>query len=311
MLRNKLFFLAFLAIFLTGISAQDKPKIPAEKIQIVILGTFHFGATGDKNKTNFDDEFSPKRQSEINKIVERLAKYNPDKIFVEQEASEQAKWDKIYADYKNGVKPKDNDLKNEIFQIGVKLAKATNNKTGVTCIDYQMPTDFEAALKNAKTDVERNYINRVKAITDAPEPKNSNEKFLFLPFQKSKDFKSLKLAETSLTDYYSWLNSPEMIAYNHYSNDNYLALALGENENYVGAEYVDLWYNRNLKIFTNIMRNASLEDNRYVLLIGAAHVKVLRDFFAGNPYFEIVEVKDILGAENVKISNAKRKKSVK
>jgi Family of unknown function (DUF5694) len=306
------FSVLFVFIFyVVGVSAQEKPKQPVKKIQILILGTFHFGATGDKNKTNFDDEFSPKRQAEITKVVEHLAKYNPDKIFVEQELGEQTKWDKIYTDFKNGSEPDGNNLKNEIFQIGVKLAKAMNNKNGVTCIDYQMPTDFETALKNAKTDVERNYINRVKAINDAPEPKNSNEKFLYLPFQKSKDFKSLKLAETSLPEYYLWLNSPEMIAYNHYSNDNYLALAFGENENYVGAEYVDLWYNRNLKIFTNIMRKTSLEDQRYLLLIGAAHVKVLRDFFAGNPYFEIVEVKDALGAENVKIRNAKTKKSVK
>jgi hypothetical protein len=311
MLRNKLFILAVLTIFVTSVSAQEKPKIPVKKIQIVILGTFHFGATGDKNKTNFDDEFAPKRQSEINKVVERLAKYNPDKIFVENEPIKQEKWNKILADYKQGIEPKDNDLKNEIFQIGVKLAKATNNTNGVTCIDYQMPTNFDEALKNAKNDVERNYINRVKAINNAPEPKNSNEKFLFLPFQKSKYFKSLKLAEVSLTDYYSWLNSPEMIAYNHYGNDNYLALAFGENENYVGAEYVDLWYNRNLKIFTNIMRKTSLDDKRYLLIIGAAHVKVLKDFFRDHPYFEIVEAKDILGAENVKISNARSKKSVK
>ncbi len=106
------------------------------------MGTFHFGATGDKNRTSFDDEFSPKRQSEIDDVVGRLAKYNPDKIFVEQEPDEQAKWDKVYADYKNGVEPTGNNLKNEIFQIGVKPAKKTNNSRGVTCVDFQMPTDI-------------------------------------------------------------------------------------------------------------------------------------------------------------------------
>jgi hypothetical protein len=311
MLRSKLFVLAFLAIFLTSVSAQDKPKLSAKKIQIVILGTFHFGATGDKNKTNFDDEFSPKRQGEINQIVELLAKYNPDKIFVENERIKQEKWNKILAEYKQGIEPKDNDLKNEIFQIGVKLAKKTNNPNGVICVDYQVPRKFDEALKNAKDDVERSYINQVKAINDAPEPKNSNEKFMFLPFKHSKDFKELNLAETALKDYLLWINSSEYIAENHYVNDNYLALSFGENENYVGAEYVNLWYNRNLKILTNILRNASLDDDRYFLLIGSAHVKVLKDFFRDHPYFEIVEVKDILGAGNVKISNAKNKKSVK
>ena len=292
---KKLILFVVLFSFVFSVSAQEKVKIPDKKIQIVLLGTFHFGATNDKNKTSFDDEFSPKRQAEIDDVVERLARYNPDKIFVEQEPSEQEKWNKIFADYKNGIEPTGNNLKNEIFQIGVKLAKKTNNPRGVICVDYQMPTNFDEALKNAKDDVERNYIRQVQAISDAPEPKNSNEKFFFLPFKTSKDFKERKLAETSLPDYYLWMNSPEYIARNHYNNDNYLALAFGENENYIGAEYVNLWYNRNLKILTNVLRNASLEDNRYLLIIGSAHVKVLKDFFRDHPYFEIVEVQDALG----------------
>lgn len=309
-MRNKLFIL-FVLLFLTlDAAAQEKPKTPDKKIQIVLLGTFHYGATTDKNKTEFD-ALAANRQREIDQVVELLAKYNPDKIFVENEPSEQARWNKITADYKRGIEPTGNDLKNEIFQIGVKLAKRANNPNGVICVDYQMPTDFEAALKNAKDDVERNFIKQVQAISAMPEPKNSNEKFFFLPFKTSKDFKVLKIAESNLRDYYVWLNSPEYIARNHYQNDNYLALTFGENENYVGAEYVNLWYNRNLKILTNILRNASLDDNRYLLIIGAAHVKVLRDFFADHPYFEIVEVKNVLGAMNEKKSNAVNEKGVK
>ncbi len=310
MRRKILISTGILLVCAFGIFAQKTEQKPIKKIQIVLLGTFHFGATNDKNKTNFGDEFSPKRQSEINKIVKQLAKYNPDKIFVEQEPSEQEKWNEIYADYKKGSEPTGNNLANEIFQIGVKLAKKTNNPNGVTCVDYQMPTDFDAALKNAKDDVARNYIRQVQAIGDAPEPQNSNEKFFFLPFKTSKNFKDHKLAETDLLDYYLWVNSPEYVARNHYNNDNYLALAFGQNENYVGAEYVTLWYNRNLKILTNILRNASLDDNRYLLIIGAAHVKVLRDFFADHPYFEVVEVKDVL-APAKKSSNVKAKKVVK
>lgn len=293
MLRNKLIVLLIFVLFSSSLSAQEKPKVPAKKIQIVILGTMHFGVTGDKNKAEFD-ALATNRQAEIKQVDELLAKYNPDKIFVEHEPDQQAKWDKIYADYKNGIEPTGNDLRNEIFQLGIKTAKMTNNPKGVICVDYQMPTDFETALKNAKDDVERAYIRQIQAIKDAPEPKNTNEKFLFLPFQKSENFKVLKLPETTLPNYYSWLNSPEAINWSHYVNDHYLALAMGEGANYVGAEYDSLWYNRNLKIFTNIMRNASLEDNRYLLIIGAGHTKVLRDFFAGNPYFEIVSVEDIL-----------------
>lgn len=293
MLRKNLFVLLFLLFAAINFLAQEKPKPEAKKIQIVLLGTFHYGATTDKNKQEFD-ALAANRQAEIAQVDELLAKYNPDKIFVEHEPSQQAKWDKIYADYKQGIEPTGNDLRNEIFQLGIKTAKRNNKPTGVICVDYQVPTNFEAALKNATDEVERNYIRQVQAINAAPDPKNTNEKFLFLPFQPSPDFKVLSLAQANLRDYYLWLNSPEAIVRNHYINDHYLALAFGEGENYMGAEYESLWYNRNLKILTNILRNASLEDNRYLLIIGAGHIKTLRDFFAGNPYFEIVSVESIL-----------------
>ena len=293
MMSNKLVILLAVLFLTLSVFAQEKPKTPPKKIQIVLLGTFHFGTTTDKNKQEFD-ALAETRQAEIRQVDALLAKYNPDKIFVEHEPDQQLKWDKIYADYKRGIEPAGNDLRNEIFQIGIKTAKLNNKSAGVICVDFQVPTDFQAALDNAKTDVERNYIKQVQAIKDAPEPKNTNEKFLFLPFQGSKNFKVLKLADVNLRDYYLWLNSPEALLRNHYINDHYLALALGEGGDYIGAEYETVWYNRNLKIFTNILRNASLEDNRYLLIIGAAHVKTLRDFFEGNPYFEVVSVEGIL-----------------
>lgn len=293
MMRRKLVIFFILLLLPVTLTAQEKAKLPAKKIQIVLLGTFHYGATSDTNKQEFD-ALAANRQKEIKQVNELLAKYNPDKIFVEHEPDQQAKWDKIYEDFKKGIEPTGNDLRNEIFQIGIKTAKQNNKPKGVICVDYQVPTDFEAALKNAKDDVERGYIKQVQAIGNAPEPKNTNEKFLFLPFQASKDFKILKLADANLRDYYLWLNSPEAVLRGHYINDHYLALALGEGESYVGAEYETIWYNRNLKILTNILRNASLEDNRYLLIIGAGHIKTLQDFFTGNPYFEIVSVESIL-----------------
>lgn len=292
-MKKFLVFTLIIFSFSAAVSAQEKPKFPAKKIQIVLLGTFHYGTTTDTNKQDFD-ALAPNRQTEINQVVELLAKYNPDKIFVEHEPAQQAKWNKIYEDFKKGIEPAGNDLRNEIFQLGIKTAKKNNKPSGVICVDYQTPTDFETALKNAKDEVEKSYIKQVQAIKDAPEPTNTNEKFLFAPFPASKDFKIPKLTDTNLRDYYLWQNSPEAIIRNHYINDHYLVLALGEKENYVGAEYESLWYNRNLKILTNILRNASTEDNRYLLIIGSGHVKTLQDFFAGNPYFEVTSVESIL-----------------
>ncbi|HEY0457573.1 MAG TPA: DUF5694 domain-containing protein [Pyrinomonadaceae bacterium] len=313
MLKVKVIFITLVVLFYGSakIAGQEKSNLSNKRIKILILGTFHFGATSDVRKTDFDDLFSEKRQREINRIVALLAKYNPDKIFVENVPDKQEYWNNIYDDYKKGIEPVDGARRNEIFQIGVKLAKATNNEKGVICVDYQLQGKYDEALKNASDEVEKTFIRQAQAIVQAPDPSMANKEFFELPFKTSKGFKDLKLSENNLLDYYLWINTPENIARNHYINRNYNDLELGEGKNYLGAESVSLWYNRNLKILTNILRQASIKDNRYFLLIGAGHVKVLQDFFRDHPYFETISVRDVLGAANKKKSDLKNIKNIK
>ena len=127
-----LVMLLFFAAFHQGNNKDViKRKKSEEKIQVMILGVYHFSNPGkDKYNLSVDDYFNNKRQDEINEVNELLADFDPNKIFIEQMPERQDTIDSLYQSYVN------NELKlkhlkngrNEIYQIGFKLAKKLDLK---------------------------------------------------------------------------------------------------------------------------------------------------------------------------------------
>ena len=72
------------------------------------------------------------------------------------------------------------------------------------------------------------------------------------------------------------------------------APAAGYGADYTGVEFITSWYERNAKIFTNILRQTDPSDKVCVLLFGSSHLLPLRHYFQNHPYFEVVELADIL-----------------
>jgi len=87
----------FLLVLCVTSFAQTKN----EKIKIILMGTFHYGATGDRNSTTFKDLFTEKRQKEIEFMTSKLNAFGVKKIFVETDFREQKKSDSLYAAFKN------------------------------------------------------------------------------------------------------------------------------------------------------------------------------------------------------------------
>lgn len=256
---------------------QTQPK----RIKIIILGTFHFGETADAGKTDFPDLSTQKRQKEIADVVASLAKFKPDKIFVENEPTQNNYWNKILSDYKKGVLKE--EPRNEIFQIGVRLA-AKLDQNQVYCIDdqtnqldYSKIQKFEEEHKDDKS----------------PE---LNSDFFNLAYPLKRQKPAPKLAEVSLRDYLLFLNSPDQMLRSSYDYTHY-AIGDGISDDYTGTDLTAIWYKRNLYIFTNILRKANKKDDAYLLIIGSGHAYSLKHFFESNPHFEVVNVNSVLGAK--------------
>lgn len=268
----------YLFIFLLPIISKAQETAFPKKIKVILLGTFHFGSTSDKNRTSFPDLFSEKRQQELDEMVNKLAKVNPAKIFIEASKSYQQTSDSNYNLYSKEQLKDSSDLRNEIAQIGYRLAKkATLNPP--LCVDYKQEIRY---------DLINQFEKGIGADSTLQYPKFFDIAYPFIDTTKR-----ISLKKMDLSTYYKGLNDEYHRKQNEFDYLHY-ALNYGYKEDYSGAEFTASWYSRNLKIFTNILRELEPKDDCIVIIFGSGHTAILRQFFENHPSFEIIDLEKVL-----------------
>ncbi|MFK7846506.1 MAG: DUF5694 domain-containing protein [Rhodothermales bacterium] len=63
----------------------------------------------------------------------------------------------------------------------------------------------------------------------------------------------------------------------------------GVSASIVGADFTGNWYRRNRRILVNIRNQSKTENERVLVIYGAAHKWVLDELFDGFPEFEVVQ----------------------
>ena len=268
---TKISLIILLTLFTTVLFGQPK----TEKIKVILLGTFHFGATGDKNSTKFPDLLSTKRQLELDTISNALNNYGIDKFFLETEVSKQKWQDSLFALYKTNKLTTKEDLSDERVQIAFRTAVKKN--TPMIAADFKL---------NLPYDKINEYEQKHKNDTVNIYP------FFDLPYPFTEKRKGLK--DLTLSNYYIQLNNKYSRQANMYDYLHY-GLWYGEGADYTGENVTAVHYDRNLKIFTNILRQINPKtDKTIVVLFGSSHTTMLRQFFESHPMFEIVELENVL-----------------
>lgn len=98
--------------------------------------------------------------------------------------------------------------------------------------------------------------------------------------------------ENSIEKIYKFLNDKEINELQH--STSFLAFnEIGSGEDSVGVDFVASWYKRNLHIFANL-KNIAKEEDRILVLYGAGHLKLLRDFINDSSDLNYVEALDYL-----------------
>lgn len=259
--------LVFVIVFSSSF-AQTKKK------QILLIGTFHFENPGlDVAKVSTFNVMTDKSQKELVNIANKIVKFGPDKIFVERNYMKQDKLDKFYAKNTDSLLSKNAD---EIVQIALRSAKKMGHKK-LFAIDYnQTSFPYDSLLKGMKG---ANQIDLLK----------SNE-LQMTNYEKSQNE---KISKYNLTDLLLDLNSKESI-----KNDLewYIGTAnrAGAIDNFVGAYLVSEWYRRNLYMYSLVQKLTEAKDDKIMILLGAGHVAIIREFIKNDPNFEIVELAAIL-----------------
>ncbi|MNF01041.1 hypothetical protein D3C80_1999720 [compost metagenome] len=68
----------------------------------------------------------------------------------------------------------------------------------------------------------------------------------------------------------------------------------GNPDDFTGASLVSNWYKRNLYMYSLVQKLTESTDNKIMVLLGAGHAAMLREFLAHDPEFEIVELSTVL-----------------
>ncbi|HEX8392401.1 MAG TPA: DUF5694 domain-containing protein, partial [Longimicrobium sp.] len=134
---------ALLLVFTAGrVDAQSSAPPPARP-QVMVLGTAHWANPGlDYNNPQVDDVLSPRRQAEVQAILDALAEFRPTRIALEAEPSRDSVWNDRYRRYRAGSLTLGRD---ERDQIGLRLAARLGHDRVYT-VDWQNGMDVGGVL---------------------------------------------------------------------------------------------------------------------------------------------------------------------
>lgn len=244
----------------------------AEPVQVMVLGTYHFGNPGlDLANAKADDVLKPQRQKELDTLSAALAGFRPTKIMIERLAKTADLADPRFAEFTVADLGKNRD---ERLQIAYRLASRLGIKE-IYAIDEQ-PSEGEPDYFPFDKVVAWSSAHGQKARVDALLAEAVGVTKLIEQWQ----------AEGSVGHVLLELNRPERTAKDQ--DFYYQLLGLGDTEAQPGADLNAMWYLRNAKIFGKLMTVAKPGD-RILVVYGAGHNYWLRHFARATPGYVNVD----------------------
>ncbi len=257
--------LALACSTLSPLHAQQARGAPTARPQVLVLGTYHMSGSSDYIQTSTDDVLAPRRQREIEALVGALAAFRPTKIMVEAPLARDSALNVRYRRYVAG---QDTLQRDEIDQIGFRLAKRLGHSR-VYAIDYSQDENIGRVVGWAAQHGDTAFVNGVQRFASRIKAQSDS------------------LPGLTITEYLRRLNSP---AEDALGQSAYLRMArVGRDTAYVGADVVAGRYARNLKIFANMARLTEQGD-RVLIIYGASHGKLLRDFVRESADLDLIDV---------------------
>ncbi len=250
---------------LTASAADIKvaPKPEPAPVEVMIVGGFHMANPGrDIHNLVVDDVLAPRRQAEIVAVTNALARFQPTKIAVEDDAADIApRWAKFGA----GTLP---PSRNEVVQLGFRLAGTAGLDT-VYGIDVEGDFPFEPVQAWAAAHGKTDLLDKQGMLVE-----------------QRLAVESRILKEKTVGALLRYMNQPALLASD---NDFYrTTLFMGEGATQPGADLLTAWYHRNFMICANLLQ-LSKPGDRIVVFYGSGHAFLLRQCVAETPGFRLVE----------------------
>lgn len=259
------------ALLLPSVAAA-RTEAPAT-VQVMVLGVYHFDNPGlDIANTRADDPTTPRRQAELARIADALARFKPTRIMVERVGAGEAY---AVASYERFSPADLKTQKDEGVQIGYRLARrlghahvyGIDERDGPGKPDY-FPFDKLQAWSKA-----RGGDARVDA----------------MPAMARASVARIEAAQRrSIGAALRAMNDPETQRAEQ-GLGYYALLPVGEKDAQPGADLNGGWYLRNAKIFAKLAQ-ASRPGDRVLVVFGGGHGWWLRHFASLTPGFADVSV---------------------
>jgi hypothetical protein len=239
-----------------------------ERIPMMVVGSYHMANPGlDEFNLEADPVTAPRRQREVEAVVDALADFRPTAVAVEARHADRDAWQERYEAYRAG----DRELEsNEREQIGFRLA-ARMDHDSIHAVDVRTPFSIDAVREAAEGN--RRYRELMagldRAGRDAMETMGG-------------------WLESSTVGGMLWrMNTPAALQANHRVYFEYL-LPVVAADSFPGADLVENWYGRNLRIFA-LLQSLAEADDRVLVLFGQGHAPTLRRFAADDPRFCVAD----------------------
>jgi len=250
--------------------------------KVMLLGTSHLAQTpGDTQNTfalDAGDVLGEQRQDELETLTDRLAEWDPDRIAVEHQSSNQAALDQAYTAYTtdsedlDAVSEWDRDRQDEIVQVGFRLADKLGHESTAA-------VDYKQSLTALMTEKEKRQM---------PDSLFIDPESVEYPLLSPEEYiaqEQRRLNEGSLLGHYRRLNTPEVGSF-AWLNDRLLyasAFEHSEPGEYAMMKLMSSWWQRNLRIASNIWNVPNEDDERVLVVYGASHVPGLKEILTGTP----------------------------
>ncbi len=265
------FFVTVLAA-VAGVSvATVGAQILEPQAEFLFIGSYHMGNPGrDVHNTKADDVLSEKRQREIAEVVRLIERYRPTKVMVEADTGNQ---DKINTSFTESCKGRRPLARNETEQLGFRIACDMGLKT-VYAVDWNELGPIK----------DEDSVDYLKAVERHQQQKQYDR---HLAIGKAEADKGQQILDRgTVLDMLAYLNSDTYLKQNAMAY--YRIGMLGTPSDPIGANWVQLWFGRNLAIFNNIARSTDKGD-RVLVIYGAGHGNYLRQLAIDSGIYQVHE----------------------